>query len=233
MSNQLVLAFFSLFLLLFTLIRPVSAHSDEIKPATGINAYQMVTGDDSEDDRKRWDSIYNRGSYVYGKEPAPFLFENIQLLPIGRALDIAMGEGRNAVFLAKKGFRVDGVDLSDVAIRKAKRLARENHVTIATINADLNTYVIKPDSYEVIVNIDFLLRPLISQIKRGLKHGGVVVFESDTEDQLKNPGGEHTPKEYLLKKGELKDFFKDFKIIVYKEVNDGKEAKAQLIAQKP
>jgi len=224
----------ALFLGVLTLtgVVPHAGLADETRPS-GLNTYQRVTGDDSEEDRRHWDTIFSRGTYVYGKEPAPFVRENVDRLPLGRALDIAMGEGRNAVFLAKKGFRVDAVDLSDAGIRKAKRLARENHVTITTINADLNTYAIRPESYEVILNIDFLLRPLIVQIKRGLKHGGIVLFENSTEDQLKNPGGGQTPKDYLLKKGELKELFKEFEIISYVESNDGKEAKASLIARKP
>ena len=108
------------------------------------------------------------------------------LLPTGKVLDIAMAEGRNAVFLAKKGYQVEGVDYSEVALRKAKLLARENRVEVGTINADLTTYQIKPDTYDVILNIDYLQRSLIAGIKKGLHKGGVVVFENDTVDQLKN-----------------------------------------------
>ena len=206
--------------------------ADEITPS-GSNAYETVTGDDSEDDRRHWDTLFNTQAYVFGKEPASFVRENIAVLHVGRALDIAMGEGRNAVYLAKKGFNVEGVDYSEVGLRKAKRLARENHVSITTINADLNTYVVKPDHYEVILNIDYLQRNLIPQIKRGLRKGGIVVFENYTVDQLKNGQGQSIPKDFLLKKGELKEFFKDFKVLIYRETNDGKEAKASLIAQKP
>ncbi len=203
-------------------------------PTKGTSVYQLVTGEDIEQDRSRWDSLYEKTQgYVFGKEPAEILKDTIDILPVGRALDIAMGEGRNAVFLAKKGFVVDGVDLSEVAIRKAKRLAKENQVTISTQQADLNAYVIKPETYEVIVNIDFLLRPLIPQIKRGLKRGGVVVFENMTVDQLKNPQSEGMRQDYLLKLGELKELFKDYQIVHYAETNDGKTAKASLIAVKP
>ncbi len=203
-----------------------------MKP-TGTNAYQMVTGDDSEDDRRRWDTLFNTRTYIFGKEPAEFVKENIHLLPVGRALDIAMGEGRNAVYLAKKGFNVEGVDISEVALKKARRLAHENRVTISTINADLSTYVIKPESYEVILNIDFLQRSLVPQIKRGLKHGGIVVFENDTVDQLANAPGQHIRRDYLLAKGELRELFKDFQILLYRETNDGKDARASLVARKP
>ena len=209
------------------------AFADETRPS-GSNVYQMVTGDDSEDDRRHWDTIYNTRTYVFGKEPAAFLKDHINLLTAGRALDIAMGEGRNAVYLSKKGFSVDGVDISEVGIRKAKRLARDNHVTINTITADLSAYQIKPDSYDVILNIDYLQRNLVPQIKRGLKKGGIVVFENYTVDQLSNLQDKGSiPRDYLLEKGELKNLFKEYQVLVYKETNDGKDARASLIAKKP
>jgi len=207
------------------------SNSDTV--SKGANAFQKVTGDDSESDRSQWDQVFDQDNYVFGKEPAEIVQTHFDILPVGRALDIAMSEGRNAVFLAKKGFVVDGVDISEVAIRKAKRLAKENRVEITTINADLNTYQIKPDSYEVILNIQYLQRSLVPQIKKGLKRGGVVVFENQTMDQLKIAGSEGVPRDYLLNPGELKELFKEFKILLYTETNDGKEAVARLIAMKP
>ncbi|MBI2712458.1 MAG: methyltransferase domain-containing protein [Bdellovibrio sp.] len=207
-------------------------HADELRPK-GTNAYQMVTGDDSEDDRHRWDKLFSTNNYVYGKEPARFLRENIHFFSQGgRALDLAMGEGRNAVFLAERGFNVDGVDISEVAIRKAKRLAKEKGVLVTPILADLNTYVIRSNTYDVILNFDFLQPALIPQIKKGLKKGGLVAYENYTVEQLMNSYGYPVRRDLLLKKGELKALFKDFQILVYREYNDGKEAKATLIARK-
>jgi 2-polyprenyl-3-methyl-5-hydroxy-6-metoxy-1,4-benzoquinol methylase len=193
----------------------------------------MVTGEDSDDDRSHWDALFNTRTYVFGKDPAPFLRDNVGLLPVGRALDIAAGEGRNAVFLAKKGISVDAVDYSEVALRKSRRLAKEHHVTINTINADLEHYVIKPESYEVIININYLQRNLIPRIKRGLKKGGVIVYENYTVEQLENALKQNIRRDYLLDKGELRELFKDFQILIYRETNDGKEAVASLIAKKP
>jgi tellurite methyltransferase len=209
-----------------------ATHSDEIRPS-GATTWQLITGDDTEDDRRQWDQIYSTRDYVFGKEPAEFLKTHIDRLPVGKALDIAMGEGRNAVYLAKKGFQVDGVDLSEVALKKARRLARENHVSINTINADLNTYTIKPESYDVILNIDYLQRSLIPQIIRGLRHGGVVVYENYTVKQLENTGGKALQRNFLLDEGELPKLFKDFKVLIFRETNDGKDARASLMAQKP
>lgn len=205
-----------------------ASYSHELRPV-GTNVYQMVTGDDSEDDRRRWDHLYDTSNYVFGKEPASFLRRNIQLLPPGRVLDIAMGEGRNSVFLAKNGFIVDGIDISEVALRKAKRLALENHVSFTTILADLNNYSIKPETYQVILNFDYLQKSLIPQIKRGLKKKGVVLYENLTINQVIGREGQSSRREYILHPGELKELFKDFEILVYEE----SQGRASLIARKP
>jgi SAM-dependent methyltransferase len=208
------------------------AYADEIHPK-GESTYQKVTGDDAEDDSQRWDRVYKTESYVFGKEPSAFLKENVHLLKIGRALDIATGEGRNAVFLAKKGFNVDGVDLSEVGLRKARALARENRVTIHTLRADLTNYSIPAETYDVILDMDYLQRSLIPGIKRGLKKGGVVVFENQTLDPSRAAPGKQVPRDIPLKRGELKELFQDFEVLLYRETQQGKEAKASLIARKP
>ncbi len=203
--------------------------ADEAQPHV-TNMYQLITGENAEGDRSRWDALYKSQKYIFGTEPAQVLQNNLDLLPKGKVLDIAMGEGRNAVFMASKGYVVEGVDISAEALRKAKKLARTRHVTIQTINADLTNYTLKPESYEVILNIHFLQRNLIPEIKKGLKKGGVVVFENYLEDQLIYQP--NLRRDFLLKKGELKEWFKDFDILVYQEFNNGKEAVATLIAKK-
>ncbi|RZA08188.1 MAG: methyltransferase domain-containing protein [Proteobacteria bacterium] len=208
---------------------PVGSESTQTK-ATKLMA---LTGDnDFADERTAWDRTYSRRDYVFGKDPSDFLVEHVDKLPKGRALDIATGEGRNAVFLAKKGFRVEGVDISVVGLRKAQKLAAENGVKVQTTNADLNKYPIKANSYMAILNFYYLQRSIFPQIKAGLKKGGVVMFENHLVDQLKLPGGNTWEKGFLLEKGELKKAFEDFEILFYQEKNDGKNAVASLIARK-
>jgi tellurite methyltransferase len=192
-----------------------------------------ITGDSEfADDRGAWDKTYNRKDYVYGKEPDPFLLKEVDKLPKGRALDIAAGEGRHAVYLAKKGFQSEAVDISSVGLRKAQKLAAENGVKIKTINADLNKFKIQPNSYTVIMNFYYLQRSLYPQIIAGLKKGGVVVFVSNTTDQLKLPSGKDFEREYLLEPGELTRAFSELEVLTYSETNDGKNAVAHLIARK-
>jgi SAM-dependent methyltransferase len=201
------------------------------KNDSGYTYFQKLTGDDTDSDKLRWDNLYRKNKgYVFGKEPAPFLVDALPVLPLGRALDLAMGEGRNAVYLAKKGFEVVGVDISEVAIRKAQRLSRDSHVHIKTVVADLNKYQIPPMSYDVIIVFYYLQRSLHEQIVRALKPGGVLVYQTYTLDQVKHDPAEN--RDYLLGKGELKTLFKDLEVVKYEETDDGNEAVASLIARK-
>lgn len=217
----------------------VRASEEEFEGATRASAkskttrLMQLTGDsDYGDERTAWDKTYLRKDYLFGKDPSDFLVKNVEQLPLGPALDIATGEGRNAVYLAKKGFQVEGVDISVVGLRKAQKLAAENGVKLQTVNADLNKYKIRTNYYSVILNFLYLQRNLFPQIKAGLKKGGVVVFETHTTDQLKNSGSATWQREYLLEPGELKKAFSEFEILHYSESNDGKNALAHLIAKK-
>ncbi len=91
----------------------------------------------NEEDRKRWNKRYDTKEYIYGKEPIKFLKDNINILTRGKALVLAMGEGRNAIFLGENGFDVDGCDISEIAVEKSKSLARENDVKLNAFVADL------------------------------------------------------------------------------------------------
>jgi tellurite methyltransferase len=165
--------------------------------------------------------------------PSSFLVENIGLLPVGRALDVAMGNGRNAVYLARSGFIVDGVDRSAAAIDQATAAAREAGVEIRAEIADLeNNYPIRPGVYDVIICFNYLQRSLIPGIKRGIKPGGMVVYETFTIDQAQF-GRPHNP-DFLLKYNELLDLFRDFRCLRYREgIFEGPKAIASMVAQKP
>ncbi len=215
---------------LITLVLPPVALAG--KSESGFTYYQKLTGDDSDSDKSKWDMLYSKNKgYVFGKEPASSLVENLGMLPIGRALDLAMGEGRNAVFMAKKGFEVVGVDISEVAIRKARRLAKENKVHFKAVVADLTKYQIVPESFDVIMVFYYLQRSLNPAILRGLKPGGVLIFENNTKAQLKYDKA--ASPEYLLGNDELKTMFKGLETLKYESVDDGKAAYALFIGRKP
>ena len=187
-------------------------------------------------DQKRWDEKFRGKKYTLGTEVNPFLRKHIRLLPRGKALDVATGEGKNAVFLARHGFDVEAVDISQKGLRKARRLAREKGVKIKTVLADLDHYPIEKERYDLITEFYFLDRRLIPRIKRGLKKGGRVAFETYlTEQSSLCREGPRNPK-YLLKPNELLTLFKGFRILFYREgiFREGgkKKAVASLIAEK-
>lgn len=187
----------------------------------------------SEQDRLFWNKRYDTETYILGKEPVEFLKEHINILPRGKALDIAMGEGRNAVFFAKNGFEVDGCDVSDIAVKKTLKLAKENNVRVNAFVADLEIYKLPKNAYDVVACFYYLQRSLIPQIKEALKPGGMVIYETYTIENWERGFEGPKNKDYLLKTNELLDLFKDLTIIYYRElVLDDKKAIASLIARK-
>ena len=165
-------------------------------------------------------------------EPAQFLVQNVDLLPKGRVLDVAMGSGRNAIYLARLGFDVEGVDMLPEAVDIALELAQKDAVTIKAQVADLEgNYYIEKDTYVVIICFNYLQRSLVSQIKDGLRKGGIVVYETFIVDQARF--GKPKNPDYLLRHNELLDMFRDFRCLRYREgVFEGPRAVASIIAQK-
>lgn len=173
-----------------------------------------------ERDREKWNRKYLQEDFPW-KEPSDIVKDFYTLAKTGKVLDIACGTGRNAVFLAEKGFTVDAVDISDVALEKIK------HPKINKIQADLDFYKITENSYDLIVNINFLNRRLVPYIKEGLKKDGGVIFETFT---LKDGEDYFQPenREYLLRPNELLRLFSDMYIVYYREAQkikpDGRKA---------
>ena len=165
--------------------------------------------------------------------PAEFLVANRPLLGTGNALDLAMGAGRNAVYLAKEGFEVEGIEIAPDAVEKALALAKAENVEISAVVADLeNGYRLKPYTYYLVVCFYYLHRPLIPEIKKALKPGGVVVYETYICDQAQ--WGKPSNPDHLLKHDELLNMFCDWRIIKYREgIIEPRKAIASIIACKP
>ena len=146
-----------------------------------------------------WDERYRREDYVYGKAPNDFLAAHVDELRPGNVLCLAEGEGRNAVFLAGRGFAVTAVDASAVGLEKAARLAAEHGVEIETICADLADYDLGTARWDNIVSIYcHVLSPLRADVHRrvtaALRPGGVFLLEGYTPRQLAfNSGGPRDP----------------------------------------
>jgi tellurite methyltransferase len=175
-----------------------------------------------------YDAIVNMSA----SSPSRFLVENIDLLPPGRALDVAMGSGRNAVFLAKKGFDVEGVDNSRESIEKALEFAKQAGVSIWTQEADLAQIpYFEEEAYDLVICFNYLQRSLLPQMRNWVKPGGMLVYETFIIDQASF--GKPQNPDYLLRHNELLQAFKDFRVLRYREgIIDGSKAVASLLAQK-
>jgi tellurite methyltransferase len=184
-----------------------------------------------EQDQIRWDNKYATEKYLFGREAIPFLRDHVDLLPKGPVLDLAMGEGRNGVFLAAQGYQVTGVDISEEGLKKAQALATERGVTLKTVVADLDTYDIPPNTFDVIICTYYLQRDLFPKIVSALKPGGVVVIETYTVDNL-----QYRPtfnRAFLLKPNELLTMLPGLRVLRYQEVDTGHAAFASILAKKP
>ncbi len=141
-----------------------------------------------------WDERYSSEAYAYGKNPNQFLEENYKVIPKGKVLSLAEGEGRNAVFLAKQGYIVTAVDSSQIGLEKARKLAEENEVSIELINADLADFDLGDHEWDGIVSIfcplpSALRKELHKKVVAGLKTNGVYLIEAYTPEQLKHDTG--------------------------------------------
>jgi tellurite methyltransferase len=158
-------------------------------------------------DRSKWNERYREKELLHGSEPSRFLAEwlpRIMALTSGRrALDIACGEGRNSLFLARHGFRVTGLDIADVALAKARRLAGAEGLDIDFRLADLEGYVFD-GSFDLIVNCNFLLRELFPKGVAALSAGGLLLVDTILDSPLV---AVPCNKQYLLQPGELAKLF--------------------------
>lgn len=153
-------------------------------------------------DREKWDSKYLKR--LGGTDPSLILMKHWGLAACGNALDLACGNGRNSIFLAQKGFAVDAVDISTVA---TNHLAGR-HPKVKVICQDIDDWEIPQNRYDLILNIRFLDRRLFPMIRKGLKTGGVLIFESFMDGKR---------DEYCLEPNELLRAFHSLHIVFYEE----------------
>lgn len=164
-----------------------------------------------ESDRERWNRKYSAGEGPAHFEPKEFLIEHVELLPeAGQALDVASGFGGNALWLAERGFRVDAVDVSDVAVKKARAEAERRSVAgrITFIQADMDAWQVPPARYDVILVFFYLNRALVPRLAAGLRPGappypGGLLFQANRNKRFLDERPDFDPN-YLLGPGELR-----------------------------
>lgn len=167
-----------------------------------------------------WDQRFDREDYLYGTEPSHFLVgEAAALRPGQRALAIADGEGRHAVYLAELGLAVTAMDSSAVALRKARELAASRSVQVDFRHADLQDWHWTPDAYDVVaaVFIQFaepaLRAAIFAGIKQTLAPGGLLLLHGFTPEQLAFGTGGPPCAELLYTPDLLRQSFADMDIL--------------------
>ncbi|PHS32857.1 MAG: tellurium resistance protein TehB [Sulfurovum sp.] len=152
----------------------------------------------SREDKERWNTKYKEKKAPH--EPIKLIRDYAKLDSDNKALDIACGMGRHSKYLASLGFEVDALDISSVAIKALHGVAH-----IHPLEVDFDTYTLPKNKYNLIVSTYFLNRRLFPQMINALNSNGIILLETflhdeDNEREPSNPA-------FLLKKGELEDFF--------------------------
>ena len=148
-----------------------------------------------------WEARYGgQTDFVYGTAPNDFLRDGVADIPPGDALCLADGEGRNGVFLATLGHTVTSVDLTNAGMAKADLLARERGVGITTVVADLASYDLGHERWDLIVSIFAHTPPPVrarvhAAVADALRPGGRFILEAYTPDQIgRGTGGPPVPE---------------------------------------
>ena len=149
-------------------------------------------------DQHGWDERYGAGELVWGAGPNRFLVDEVTDLRAGTALDVACGEGRNAIWLASVGWQVVGVDFSPVGLEKARRLATQRGVTVDWVQADLTTWE-PPGTYDLVA-VMYLHLPgdlrhdVLARMARAVAPGGtLLVVAHDLLNLSEGFGGPQDP----------------------------------------
>lgn len=167
----------------------------------------------AQSDRDRWDRRYANPSERKLKDaPDALLVRHTPpAAPGARALDLACGLGHNAIWLAEQGYEVDAFDISEVALRHARRDMLARGVRVNFVAVDLDRFVLPKRTYDVVCVFRFLDRALLPEIRDRVRPGGVIVYQTlNTGHLVRHP---ETNPEYLLRRGELPEHFPGWTVL--------------------
>lgn len=184
---------------------------------------------------EEWHARYRRRERAedFSEEATPLLVETVRKLAPGKALDLACGTGRNALWLASHGWSVRAVDGAPAAIEILNARAHDRGLRIQTQVADLESaeFKIEPDSWDLIAKCYYLQRSLIPAVKAGVRPRGIAIVIV----HLVDPGEQITYKHATP--GELRDFFADWEMLHYFEGQPRdaahKRAVAEVVGRRP
>jgi SAM-dependent methyltransferase len=144
-------------------------------------------------EREDWNRKHGEAGPLFGVEPNRFLVAEVSDLSPGRALDVACGAGRNAVWLAERGWTVTGVDFSDVALANARRLAGERGVDVEWVDGDLRDWQ-PPATYDLVAVLYLQVpaderRVVLSRAVGALALGGTLLVVGHHSDNIEHGSG--------------------------------------------
>lgn len=176
-----------------------------------------------------WDRRYREGFYDSSKEPHELLVRFCKTIPAGTIIDIAMGNGRDLAFIAGAGYRAIGLERSREALKGFKKTYLPVPEEAICLLGDAHYLPFKDNVADGIIVFYFLLRDIMEDIRRILKRGGVIIYETflkrqNAIERWRNP-------EYLLEDGELISYFKGFDLLFYEETITAKDKKSRAIAR--
>ena len=159
-----------------------------------------------------WNNRYSEQGFAYGDAPNEYYKQEIDKLKPGKLLLPGEGEGRNAVYAAKKGWVVTALDFSEAGKEKALKLAKENNVTINYIITPVEEYVFPENEFDAIALIFVHFAPVLRKkihksLVKALKKGGTVIIEAFSKAQLNNNSGGPKDIDSLYS---IEDFKNDF-----------------------
>jgi SAM-dependent methyltransferase len=175
----------------------------------------------SAEDRTRWDAIYRQRSQEAYPDPDPFLFEYtppVAASAEARSLDLAGGVGQNGLWLAQQGYTVDVMDISRMALLRGRQeMVNQNLRNINFLQVDFDHVDLKLNKYYLVCVFRYLKRDLFAQIRASIRPGGRVLVETYNLAYRQlvpqfNPA-------FLLKPGELLDYFADWKVLHNSEID--------------
>lgn len=188
----------------------------------------------SKQDRDKWNQRYAEDSYRK-TNPVTLVSDWLPKIPVGRALDVACGAGRNAILLAQTGFEVDAIDISRKGLTRARQTAEEQGLSINWIEHDLDEpYPFEP-IYDLIIVMWYVDLGLVSRLSECLKPGGYLVCQEHlvTEQEAIGPTG----TSFRVAPGTLREAVSGLDVLLYEEsietIPEGEQvASARLVARK-
>ena len=180
---------------------------------------------------RNWDQHFADPAHV-NSAPDPLLIQAADMLPPGRALDLACGPGRNALYLARLGWRVTAVDSSAIAIGLLRAQASALPIEAHLADLERGEFAIASNCYQLVCDFLYLQRSLFPQIREGVHPGGIFAGAIHLI-QESCEAGPHNP-DFLLNPGELRSFFEDWKVLFYSEGGDAGRSRrmARIIARR-